>query len=154
MREASYLYAELVQVRWHACMAWCGSWLPCMASVLPGSLGAAVAAPALATSLPDRSMRWTLGPSNPAHRPSLPIPRLGTPSHPMQMGAAMRFIDCGGGLAVDYDGSFTDSHASMSYTLQHYANDGGLWSDCAGCGRAAVGSGHCAVLRVVEHTSP
>ena len=40
------------------------------------------------------------------------------------MGAAMRFIDCGGGLAVDYDGSFTDSHASMSYTLQHYANDG------------------------------
>lgn len=42
------------------------------------------------------------------------------------MGATMRFIDCGGGLAVDYDGSFTDSHASMSYTLQHYANDGGL----------------------------
>ncbi|KAI7844481.1 hypothetical protein COHA_001941 [Chlorella ohadii] len=41
----------------------------------------------------------------------------------VQMGAAMRFIDCGGGLAVDYDGSFTDSHASMSYTLQHYAND-------------------------------
>lgn len=40
------------------------------------------------------------------------------------MGAAMRFIDCGGGLAVDYDGSFTDSAASMSYTLQHYANDG------------------------------
>jgi arginine decarboxylase len=41
----------------------------------------------------------------------------------VQMGATMRFIDCGGGLAVDYDGSFTDSHASMSYTLQHYAND-------------------------------
>lgn len=43
------------------------------------------------------------------------------------MGASrMRFIDCGGGLAVDYDGSFTDSAASMSYTLQHYANDGAL----------------------------
>lgn len=43
----------------------------------------------------------------------------------VQLGASMRFIDCGGGLAVDYDGSFTDSSASMSYTLQHYANDGG-----------------------------
>jgi hypothetical protein len=43
----------------------------------------------------------------------------------VQMGAGMAYIDCGGGLAVDYDGSFTDSHSSMSYTLQHYANDGG-----------------------------
>ncbi|KAI3425248.1 hypothetical protein D9Q98_009016 [Chlorella vulgaris] len=41
----------------------------------------------------------------------------------VQLGAGMRYIDCGGGLAVDYDGSFTDSAASMSYTLQHYAND-------------------------------
>ncbi|KAL4430340.1 hypothetical protein ABPG77_002146 [Micractinium sp. CCAP 211/92] len=41
----------------------------------------------------------------------------------VQMGAAMSYIDCGGGLAVDYDGSFTDSAASMAYTLQHYAND-------------------------------
>lgn len=39
------------------------------------------------------------------------------------MGANMKFIDVGGGLAVDYDGSFTDTHASMSYTLQNYAND-------------------------------
>lgn len=55
----------------------------------------------------------------------------------VQLGAAMRYIDCGGGLAVDYDGSFTDSHASMSYTLQHYANDGGRRRR-----RAARGSGH------------
>lgn len=40
------------------------------------------------------------------------------------MGANMRFMDVGGGLAIDYDGSFTDSTASMSYTVQHYANDG------------------------------
>lgn len=39
------------------------------------------------------------------------------------MGAGMRYIDVGGGLAVDYDGSFTDTPASMSYTLQNYAND-------------------------------
>jgi arginine decarboxylase len=50
------------------------------------------------------------------------------------MGATMRFIDCGGGLAVDYDGSFTDSHASMSYTLQHYANDGEQGWGWAGLG--------------------
>jgi arginine decarboxylase len=49
----------------------------------------------------------------------------------VQMGAGMAYIDCGGGLAVDYDGSFTDSHSSMSYTLQHYANDGG-WGGVQG----------------------
>lgn len=41
----------------------------------------------------------------------------------MQMGANMRYIDVGGGLAVDYDGSFTDTPASMSYTVLNYAND-------------------------------
>ena len=39
------------------------------------------------------------------------------------MGAGMRYFDVGGGLAIDYDGSFTDTTASMSYTLQNYAND-------------------------------
>lgn len=34
------------------------------------------------------------------------------------MGAAMRFMDVGGGLAIDYDGSFTDTTASMAYSLQ------------------------------------
>ncbi|KAI8463251.1 MAG: arginine decarboxylase [Monoraphidium minutum] len=41
----------------------------------------------------------------------------------VKMGAGMKYIDVGGGLAVDYDGSFTDTPASMSYTLQNYAND-------------------------------
>ncbi|KFM25670.1 Biosynthetic arginine decarboxylase [Auxenochlorella protothecoides] len=40
-----------------------------------------------------------------------------------EMGAGLRFLDVGGGLAVDYDGSFTDSAASMAYSLQSYAND-------------------------------
>ena len=32
-------------------------------------------------------------------------------------------IDVGGGLAVDYDGSQTDFHSSMNYSMQEYAND-------------------------------
>jgi arginine decarboxylase len=40
-----------------------------------------------------------------------------------QMGAAPTIIDVGGGLGVDYDGSKTDFHSSMNYSLQEYAND-------------------------------
>lgn len=32
-------------------------------------------------------------------------------------------IDVGGGLAVDYDGSQTNFHSSMNYSMQEYAND-------------------------------
>jgi len=32
-------------------------------------------------------------------------------------------IDVGGGLGVDYDGSNTDYHSSMNYSMQEYAND-------------------------------
>ena len=39
------------------------------------------------------------------------------------MGAAPTIIDVGGGLGVDYDGSKTDFHSSMNYSLQEYAND-------------------------------
>ncbi len=39
------------------------------------------------------------------------------------LGANMRYIDCGGGLGVDYDGSQTNFHSSMNYTLQEYAAD-------------------------------
>ena len=39
------------------------------------------------------------------------------------LGAPMRYIDCGGGLGVDYDGSRTNFHSSMNYTLQEYAAD-------------------------------
>jgi arginine decarboxylase len=38
-------------------------------------------------------------------------------------GAGVEFIDVGGGLGVDYDGSQTDFESSVNYTLQEYAND-------------------------------
>ena len=40
-----------------------------------------------------------------------------------KMGCAMGYLDVGGGLAVDYDGSKTDFHASKNYQLQEYAYD-------------------------------
>ena len=40
-----------------------------------------------------------------------------------KMGANMRYLDVGGGLAVDYDGSKTDFHASKNYNIQEYASD-------------------------------
>jgi arginine decarboxylase len=40
-----------------------------------------------------------------------------------KMGAKMGYLDVGGGLAVDYDGSKTDYHASMNYDEQEYAYD-------------------------------
>jgi arginine decarboxylase len=39
------------------------------------------------------------------------------------MGANMRYVDCGGGLGVDYDGSRTNFHSSVNYSLQEYAAD-------------------------------
>ena len=39
------------------------------------------------------------------------------------MGANMRVIDCGGGLGVDYDGSQTNFHSSVNYSLAEYARD-------------------------------
>ncbi len=39
------------------------------------------------------------------------------------LGASMKYIDVGGGLGVDYDGSQTNFHSSTNYSLQEYAND-------------------------------
>jgi len=39
------------------------------------------------------------------------------------LGAPMRYLDCGGGLGVDYDGSQTNFHSSVNYTLNEYASD-------------------------------
>jgi arginine decarboxylase len=39
------------------------------------------------------------------------------------LGAGLQFIDIGGGLGVDYDGSGTNFSSSMNYTLNEYAND-------------------------------
>jgi arginine decarboxylase len=35
----------------------------------------------------------------------------------------LRYLDVGGGLGIDYDGSQTDFESSVNYTLQEYAND-------------------------------
>ncbi|UZQ53273.1 biosynthetic arginine decarboxylase [Trichothermofontia sichuanensis B231] len=40
-----------------------------------------------------------------------------------KLGADMRYLDVGGGLGVDYDGSKTNFHASKNYNMQNYAND-------------------------------
>lgn len=40
-----------------------------------------------------------------------------------KIGANMKYIDVGGGLGVDYDGSKTNFHASKNYNMQNYAND-------------------------------
>ncbi len=38
-------------------------------------------------------------------------------------GARLKYLDVGGGLGVDYDGSQTNFSSSMNYTMQEYAND-------------------------------
>jgi arginine decarboxylase len=39
------------------------------------------------------------------------------------LGANMHYLDVGGGLAIDYDGSKTNFYASKNYNMQNYAND-------------------------------
>lgn len=41
----------------------------------------------------------------------------------VKMGAPLAYLDVGGGLGVDYDGSQTNFPSSMNYTMQEYAND-------------------------------
>lgn len=40
-----------------------------------------------------------------------------------KMGHQLEYLDVGGGLAIDYDGSRSTFHSSMNYTIQEYAND-------------------------------
>ncbi|MFB2898786.1 biosynthetic arginine decarboxylase [Aerosakkonemataceae cyanobacterium BLCC-F50] len=40
-----------------------------------------------------------------------------------RLGADMKYLDVGGGLAVDYDGSQTNFYASKNYNMQNYAYD-------------------------------
>jgi arginine decarboxylase len=38
-------------------------------------------------------------------------------------GHPLEYLDVGGGLAIDYDGSRSEFHSSMNYTLEEYASD-------------------------------
>jgi arginine decarboxylase len=40
-----------------------------------------------------------------------------------KMGQPIQYLDVGGGLAIDYDGSRSTFHSSMNYTLEEYARD-------------------------------
>jgi len=40
-----------------------------------------------------------------------------------RIGAGLEYLDVGGGLGVDYDGSQTNFESSVNYTLEEYAND-------------------------------
>ncbi|MCX6624079.1 MAG: biosynthetic arginine decarboxylase, partial [Acidobacteria bacterium] len=41
----------------------------------------------------------------------------------VRAGAGLKYLDVGGGLGIDYDGSQTDFESSVNYTLQEYASD-------------------------------
>ncbi|GJM45401.1 MAG: biosynthetic arginine decarboxylase [Gemmatimonadota bacterium] len=41
----------------------------------------------------------------------------------VQLGAPLQYLDVGGGLGVDYDGSQTTNQSSMNYDLREYANN-------------------------------
>ncbi|MDR0964897.1 MAG: biosynthetic arginine decarboxylase, partial [Myxococcales bacterium] len=40
-----------------------------------------------------------------------------------KLGAPLKYFDVGGGMGVDYDGSQTNFHSSVNYSMQEYAND-------------------------------
>jgi arginine decarboxylase len=46
------------------------------------------------------------------------------------MGQQVEYLDVGGGLAIDYDGSRSTFHSSMNYTAQEYAatSSGTSWT--------------------------
>lgn len=41
----------------------------------------------------------------------------------LKMGVKLEYLDVGGGLGVDYDGSHTDFESSMNYSMQEYCSD-------------------------------
>ena len=83
-----------------------------------------------------------------------------------RLGAGMRFIDVGGGLGVDYDGSASTDSSSVNYNVREYANAiiGSIYDVCAetGCahpdivteaGRAMVAHHAVLLLDVLGNTA-
>jgi arginine decarboxylase len=58
-----------------------------------------------------------------------------------RMGAGMKYLDVGGGLGIDYDGSQTNFESSVNYTLQEYANDVMYWVGAI-CNEAGIPHPH------------
>src|SRR5213595_3514358 len=60
-----------------------------------------------------------------AMRPSLPPQRVTTAYYTMitKVVADLEYLDVGGGLGVDYDGSRSTFDSSTNYSLQEYTND-------------------------------
>ena len=54
-----------------------------------------------------------------------------------KLGAPLKYLDVGGGLGVDYDGSQTNFASSMNYTTEEYANDV-VFGVMEACDRAGV----------------
>jgi arginine decarboxylase len=54
-----------------------------------------------------------------------------------RLGASLKYLDVGGGLGVDYDGSQTNFTSSMNYTTEEYANDV-VFSVLEACDQAGV----------------
>jgi arginine decarboxylase len=54
-----------------------------------------------------------------------------------KMCPAIEFLDVGGGLGVDYDGSRTNFESSMNYTTEQYARDV-VWEIASACAEAEV----------------
>jgi arginine decarboxylase len=58
-----------------------------------------------------------------------------------KLGAPIEFMDVGGGLGVNYDGSISSSHSSVDYSLQEYANDV-VWALKGICDEAGLPNPH------------
>ncbi len=58
-----------------------------------------------------------------------------------KMGVGIDYVDVGGGLGVDYEGTRTSAPASVNYSIQEYANDI-IYSLAEGCRAAAVPMPH------------
>jgi arginine decarboxylase len=83
-----------------------------------------------------------------------------------QLGCNVQFVDIGGGLGVDYDGSASMASNSMNYSMQEYADDA-VYMLCEACkkyelphpnlitesGRALTAHHSVLVLNVLEATS-